>query len=355
MYDGTSDKVHDLINAKFSDVVECYQNGDMRQALHLINNHIRQDSHDDNAYMLKMQILESMKRWEDVIECVDHITNMSKSTAIIVKATIYANMNDLKQALAHMDMAERLEGGPTARILNAKADILGRLSATSHPEMFDEAIRCAEKACALDEKNGLYHSTAAAVLFAKQSNGGYKTNDSDILRRSYKHGKKALTYGDTSAPTYYNLGRVLFAVQKFSKSLKYFKLAYKTDPDHIKSLGMAGAAIAYQNDKTSKQYQSAIRYMEYVLQRDPSCTFLYKAMGNAHLKIGDFATGISYLEAATKIEPDDLLSWMTLVVAYITSGNIKDAKRCHKISAALDPITPSMSELLKTYKILSER
>lgn len=355
MHDDTSDNAHDIPHAKFSDVMKCCQNGDMKRALYLIDDHIKQDPHDDNAYMIKMQILESMKRWNEIIECVDHMTGMSEFGVMILKAKMYGHMNDLKQARAHMDMAERAEGGPTARMCDAKAEILGTISAAGHPEVIDEAIRCAEKACNLDDKNGTYHSTAAAVLFAKQANAGHMESNLDILKRSFKHGKKALMCGDTDASTYYNLGRVLFAVQKFSKSLKYFKLAYKADPDHIKSRGMAGAAIAYQNDKTPKQYRSAIIHMEYVLQRDPSCTFLYKAMGNAYLKINNMATGTSYLEMATKIEPDDFLSWMTLVVAYITSGNMKDAKRCHKIATALNPDMISMDELLESHKALSDR
>lgn len=355
MHDDTTDETHNDPHVKFSNVIECFEDGDSERALHLIDEHIRQDPHDDEAYGIKIQILVNMKRWGDIIECVDHITNIPKFKAMILKARMYGRMNKLEKARAYLDMAEKVEGGKTARMCEAKADILGIMSAIGNPEVIDEAIMYAEKACSLEEKNGVYHTTAAAVLFSKFASTGHVKNNMDILKRSFEHGKKALKYGKYKAPVYYNMGRVLFAVEKFNKSLKYFKLAYKEDPNYIRARGMVGVVIAYQDGKTRKQYQSAIKHMVYVLQNDPSCTFLYNGIGQAYLKIDDVTNATSYLEMAARVDPNNVWIWTALTTAYITSGNMKDANRCHKIAASLNPEIPGISEALKKYKELSNK
>lgn len=350
MNDGTSGNTHNAQDARYSDAIECFQDGDSERALYLIDDYIRRDPHDSYAYGIKMQILYDMKRWGDVIECVDHLQDMPKFAVMICKASMSGHMGNLKKVFDYMDMAEKEEGGQTARLCAAKADILGTISAIGHPEVIDEAVMCAEKACSLEQKNGQYHATAAALLFSKHLIASHAENTMDILERSFKHGKKALKYGNTSAHAYYNIGRVLFAVEKFNRSIKYFRLAYKADSSYIKARGMAGAAVAHQDGKTPEQYQSAIKHMTYALENDPSCTFLYNGIGGAYMRIGDMTNAVSYLETATKVEPDDWWAWSMLTIAHIASGNIKDANRCHKIAAALDPKMPSMSVMLKDFE-----
>ena len=178
----------------------------------------------------------------------------------------------------------------------------------------------------------------------------------------------ALNLAPRDVEVLYSLGRCLYTQNQFHEAEAAFTKALDVDPGHLKSEENLGLTLSAENRpaqaevalRTAAQWAEqrhvsdpwpyadlgsflldqqqpagALPYLRKALQLDSASALNHQNLGRALLATGDSANGISELEAAAKITPDDPKIHFQLGHAYRNAGQEEKARAEFDLSKRL--------------------
>jgi tetratricopeptide (TPR) repeat protein len=113
-------------------------------------------------------------------------------------------------------------------------------------------------------------------------------------------------------------------------------------PDTDAPTAMALGVLAV----TLEEPATAVRFLEYVLGRDPSLADAHEHLGLAQEQLDRRADAIRSLETAVRLNPADPTAHFNLALLYARDGRLADARRLAERALALDPSAAHARELL---------
>ena len=109
---------------------------------------------------------------------------------------------------------------------------------------------------------------ASHILMSKYYRDGRA--DAGTLKEAIRHGQRAVDLGDNNHHTYYSLGHACTQLGNENAAIKYFEQAVVAYPDFLDAKSMLGSIMSCQKGRPPNHYKRAIKYLEDVLDEDPS-------------------------------------------------------------------------------------
>ena len=320
--------------------------GMLRDALDMIDVHLRDHPDDIRAHTKKAQILRDMDRKDDAAKHLD--SSWSPKTASpdmkLVMAIQYSQVGIGDRALALLKQAER-EGVIRGDLCYAKAIVMHTLTIAGHKGLIDEAADCIREASKLDNGRVAIESAVANILLSKYYHSA--TKDQDLLKLVVRHAERSIQIGDDDYLTYYNIGRAYFFMKRPERALPYLEEAAKRRPWFVDIQAMIGSAMAERDGMTKGYYRKAIDIIDYALDKDPSILFALQSKVSAYDILGDEDGVRATITTMTKRDPSSADPWGMLACIYLAEGNESKAEACIDSIRKHHPKTPPTRVVFK--------
>ena len=163
--------------------------------------------------------------------------------------------------------------------------------------LFDEAIRCANKAISLNPNYDYSWGYKADALH----NLGKFNEAIDCYQRM-------LDLGNNDATTWGNKGLSYRALMQYDKALECYEKALKIEPNEINILNNKGACLAQFGtllNQPGKLHEAILCY-DKALAIDKSFSALWSNKGIALIELGDIENGINCLNKSLSINPNNI-------------------------------------------------
>jgi len=177
---------------------------------------------------------------------------------------------------------------------------------------------------------------------------GYISDQQGKFDDAIGYYKKSISLDDAYSDAYNSLGVVYAKQQKWSEALKCYKKALENKlypTPHVPYLNMGDV---YMNQKEYAKAVEAYRDAKRFVQVD----FIILALGNALLEAGKFKESIAELQEGVSMAPQNANMRYGLALAYLKSGNKKDASISFKKVIELSPKGPLAVKAQDYLKIL---
>ena len=100
-------------------------------------------------------------------------------------------------------------------------------------------------------------------------------------------------------------------------------------------------------------YEEAITLFEGLLAIAPATAYFQAALGALHLRLKNLSVAISYLDAALKIEENDVISLVNRGEAHLLGGKIAQARQDLERALQIAALKPNKQDSINNEMILS--
>ncbi|GAX63009.1 hypothetical protein SCALIN_C46_0013 [Candidatus Scalindua japonica] len=135
------------------------------------------------------------------------------------------------------------------------------------------------------------------------------------------------------------LGLAYIKEQDFENAEKQFRKIQEIDSS-VGDINMAYLSL------TSGQLSKCIRQCEEILHTDPETVKIYDILGLAHIRRGDFDSGIEQFKKALKLNQNSISTLVNLAKVYVVAERIDEAKKILKTTLSTNPDNLKVLSLL---------
>lgn len=153
-----------------------------------------------------------------------------------------------------------------------------------------------------------------------------------LLRKSGPAVGRWAAYGGLTVLLAFYVVQIERRIPIFHDDLKLFQVTALASPEssHVQ----ASLASAYHE---AGDIPDSITHGLLAVSLDPSYPLAQINLGNSFVESGDYADGIKYLQMALAQQTDYVPTWLSLGKAYVGAHEWREAERCYRRTAQLDP------------------
>ncbi len=167
----------------------------------------------------------------------------------------------------------------------------------------------------------------------------FQGNFKDALSLYYK----ILAEDLNNSVNYYNIALVYEALNELELAVSYYKKSIDIDSNNIRSINnLAGIFI-----EKIKDYDTAEKYLNYVVKIAPEDAEAYNLFGNLSMIKNDFSLAVRYFKKSIFLDENYFKNYYDLAVAYFGLNDKENAIQNVKKSIELNPDFPKAKELLQ--------
>jgi len=283
------------INQIYKDAMEQFKNKNYDKAIELLNEVIKQDSKNVDAY-----------------------ANI---------AVIYKNKKDYEKSFEYLNKAIKLN--PRNENLHSN---MGNLLRTI--KNYKGALGAYSNAVKLNPKNPNNYNNLG-ILYEQM-------NDSNKAISAYK---QAVKVDGNFSKAINNIGVILYKQKKYQEAVDIFSIALKVDKDYHEIHSNKGACL-----NKLKKYDEAIAELKLAIKHMPKHGGAYTNLGNVYYKQDKYKDAIKNHEKSIQLEPDGANAHSNLANAFKQLGYTDKAITSYKKAIELDPnFTNAKFDLATTY------
>ncbi len=227
------------------------------------------------AYNNKVNALYDLKRYDEVIECIDKVIKLNPKDS---------------------------------QTYNKKGIVLGILN------RYEDAIKCFEKNIKLAPND------AAAYSFK-----GHALNDLTHYNKAIKWLDKAIALDPKNAYSYNQKGRALSNLRRYKEAIECYDNAIGIDPKNAPAYSNKGNTLS-----RLERYDEAIECFDNAIEIDPEYAFAYNGKGIVLDDLKRYEEAIDAYNKAIKIDPDDAISYYNKSIVLNNLGRYEEAISCYQ-------------------------
>ena len=305
--------------------------GDTAGCMQALEEVLKRNPKDADAWKTKGNILDTIGRREDAIRAYDRALQIAPQDATIWrnKGNTLGNLKRYQDALGCFEEAQKL-GDPTAAksieqcrsMLRTNEDYFERGCALYHAGKFEEAIRCFDAALAADAKNpDVWNSKALALKAVGKSEQAIQCH------------KKALAADRHNTNAWNGMGNRFMDLHKFEDALASYNEALAINPADINALYAKGSAL-----KALGKLDEAVVCYEKALTIDPKTADIWRSLADVSLVQGHHEKALRCFNKVLEINPKDVKTLFDKANILGPSGRFQEALVCYQEAEKLgDP------------------
>lgn len=297
------------------------------EAIALLDDILKADPRNADAYLLKGRILGEMGHQEEAVGALEEVVAIrpDDTAAIYYLGRLYDEQKQSDKAIAQFEKIVAMDVNVTEAYLQ-----LGILYSRS--KRFDEAQSVLEKA----KTNEPDRAEVYLVL-------GFIYSQQELYDRASTVFSEGLAIHPDHATLHFNLGLTYDKLKQFDRFEKELEEAIRLDPKYAEALNYLGYTYAEKDMKLAE----AVGLIKRALAVKPDDGAYVDSLGWAHFKLGQWDDAVRELERAVSLLPDDAVIHEHLGEAYLKKSRRDEAREAWLRALELDTTNAKLIERFK--------
>ncbi len=298
------------------------------QAIALLDDIIKVDPQNADAYLLKGRILGEMGHPQDAVKALEQVVAIrpEDTAAIYYLGRLYDEQKESDKAIAQFEKIVAMDVDVTEAYLQ-----LGILY--SRAKRFDEAQSVLERAKAKEPDRAEVY----LVL-------GFVYSQQELYDRAATVFSEGLALHPDNATLHFNLGLAYDKLKQFDQFERELEEAIRLDPKYAEALNYLGYTYAEKDTKLTE----AMGLIKRALVVKPDDGAYVDSLGWTHFKLGQWDDAVRELERAVLLLPDDAVIHEHLGEAYLKKSRRDEARESWLRALELDTTNAKLIERFRT-------
>lgn len=303
------------------------QDRTFEQAIALLDDVLKADPRNADAYLLKGRILGEMGKPADAVDALEKAVAIrpQDTAAIYYLGRLYDEQKLSDKAIVQFEKLVAMDADVVEAYLQ-----LGILYART--KRFEDAQSVLEKAKEKDPDRAEVY----LVL-------GFVYSQHEQYDRAATVFSEGLAIHPDNATLHFNLGLAYDKLSRFDQFVKELEEAIRLDPKYAEALNYLGYTYAEKDMRLPE----AMELIKRALAIKPDDGAYVDSLGWAHFKLGEWDDAVRELERAVALLPDDAVIHEHLGEAYLKKSRRDEARESWLRSLELDPINTKLIERFK--------